>query len=80
MREEAIILTSPITGQGYDFIVTDTGFIVERQPDRNWRINELKHADYCVLAYALSGACNVTEAADQTGFGGIFYFSRLFKK
>ncbi|MBC8080759.1 MAG: helix-turn-helix transcriptional regulator [Gorillibacterium sp.] len=28
----------------------------------------------------LSGDCNVTEAASQTGFGNVYYFSRLFKQ
>ncbi|KGE18769.1 AraC family transcriptional regulator [Paenibacillus wynnii] len=28
----------------------------------------------------LSGECNVTEAASQTGFGNVYYFSRLFKQ
>ncbi|OMC67430.1 hypothetical protein BK126_17730 [Paenibacillus sp. FSL H7-0326] len=28
----------------------------------------------------LSGECNVTEAALHTGFGNVYYFSRLFKQ
>lgn len=40
--------------------------------------NRLKIAKACDLLR--SGTCNVTEAAYATGFGDIYYFSRLFKK
>ena len=40
--------------------------------------NRLKITKACDLLR--SGTCNVTEAAYATGFGDVYYFSRLFKK
>ncbi len=40
--------------------------------------NSVKIEKACALLR--SGLCNVTEAAEATGFSDIYYFSRLFKK
>lgn len=70
----------PVTRQGYDFVVTNIGFIVERSPDRDWKISKLKHADYSVLAYALSGSAQYCFAGKEWDVrkGDMLFFPKGF--
>lgn len=49
----------------YNFIVTQTNFVVERQNVGNWHINKLMFPENYVMVYTLDGECNYTIGNDK---------------
>ena len=64
----------------YNFIVSDIGYVIERQPNIEWSITNMENHDYHILAYATHGNAhyNFNSMEYTVNKGDLIFFSKGF--